>query len=506
MTFARAFNREDGSALLFVAIGLPILLVVFAIVVDVGGWYFHKRALQNQVDAAAFAGSQLWGACFKSTATSPAWLPMQQEAQLYDGETGFAHNYNPQVGGTLKGPLGVAFNSTTFPLAQPPSVGPDDTPSSPCALTTTSDGKAHYIFDVKATEQNVPLIFGSAALGITGPSIHATARTDLKQVESLSGMLPIGVSDPSPKWMYAQFVDEDNGDSALTGWIPLCKIGSPGCAGATGTGNELWTSQTTTPVSMPSTSKNIGVRLKFVWGGPSATLACGSGALVDCYDNVPSQTASNGLVHIRAYQTGVSGVHLENVWMLAGTCTDGYFAADTCDAGVQAEVDLGDHPIHIRNWTNNNCDTGCAQVWATVDGNGNYPLSPPATLPASGLGRMTWTLASGATLPGTGPHQIRLRWQWQQTARQLERQPLQQTRTRTPARSPPATSTAATRCNVRGWRTTASAPVLSRGSRSGRTPSLPAPTRSRRAAHRTWACSCGTRASRRSSPTRRARL
>jgi hypothetical protein len=409
----RLLRRDEGSALMFVAIGLPVMIVVFTIVVDVGDWYVHKRALQNEADAAVLSGSQVWGACFKTAGTSPAWLPMKQEAQNYDGETGFAHDYNPQVGGSLKGTLGVAFNSTTFPLAQPPNVGADDTPADPCALTTLADGKQHYVFDVKSTEQNVPLIFSGAFLGLNGPTLHATARTELDQVKSLSGLLPIGVSDPSPKWMLAQFVDEDNGDAGLTGWIPLCKIGTPGCVGTPGVGNELWSSETTTPVTFPSTTKNVGVRLKFIWSGSDSTLACGSGALVECYDNVPSETQSNGLEHIRVWPTGLSGVHLTDVKMDPGSCTDGYFAAGPCDAGVAATVDLGNHPVST-NW-GATCATGCAQVWATVDGgNTKYQLNPMSSFPLSGLA--LWELPSGVTLPSTGPHSIAMGWQWKQSS------------------------------------------------------------------------------------------
>lgn len=402
---------------MFIAIGLPVLFLVFAIVVDVGQWYVHKKALQNDADAAVFAGSQLWGSCFKTATTTPAWLPMQQEAQNYDGETGLAHNYNPQVGGTLKGTFGVAFDSTTFPLAQPPNQGPDDTPSDSCALTTLSDGKQHYIFDVKATEQNVPLIFGGAAFGINGPTLHATARTELDQVQSLNGLLPIGVTDPSPKYMLAQFVDEDASDTPITGWIPLCRIGAPGCSGTPGGGSELWSTLTTTPVSMPATSKNVGVRLKFIWAGTDNTLPCDAGSLVQCYDNVPSNIQSDGLTHIRLYPSGATGVHLNNVWMLAGSCANAYFTVSTtnsCGPGVQAEVDLGNHPVKMV-WNKNSCDTGCAQVWATVDGT-KYQLNPPSSLPANGLGLMTWTLPAGATVTGTGPHPVTMGWQWQQTS------------------------------------------------------------------------------------------
>jgi hypothetical protein len=412
------FRRDEGSALAFVMVGLPVLIIVFAIVVDGGQWFVHKRDLQNQVDAATFAGSQLWGSCFKSTTTNPPWLPMQQEAQNYDGEApgaGHPNNYNPQLAGALApANYGVLFNSQTFPISQPSNVsGPDDTPSSPCTLTTLSDGKQHYIFDVKATQQKVPYIFSGAFFGINGPDIHATARTELDQVQSLNGLLPIGVSDPSPKYMQAQFVDEDNSDQPISGWIDLCKSGTSGC-GAAASGAEVWKTLTPATVTFPSTTKNVGVRIKFIWSGTDNTLACGSGQLVDCYDNVPSQTTSNGLVHIRVIPTGVTGLHVEDVVMNSGGCTDGYFAAGTCDAGISAKVDMGDpvlHPI-TSHWANS-CPTGCAQVFATIDGAGQYPLDFTAATPLTGV---QWWSGTGLTLPTTGPHDIGLSWKWQQTS------------------------------------------------------------------------------------------
>jgi hypothetical protein len=384
-----ALRREDGSALMLVAIGLPVLLVVFAIVVDVGNWYVHRRALQNQVDAAVLAGSQLWGSCFKTAPTNPAWLPMQQEAETYDGQSGFAHDYNPQVGGSLKGPLGVAFNSTTFPLSQPPNVGPDDTPSDPCTPVTLADGRQHYVFDAKATEQNVPLVIGGSSLGLTGPSIHATARTELRQVESLSGLLPIGVQDPSPEYMYAQFVDENAG-TALTGWLPLCKGGSPGCPAGSGSGQQLWTTPATTPVQIASA--NVGVRLKYVWAGSDSNPSCGSTALVDCFD----AGSPNGLVHIRGWSTSAAAPDVHNAWLEPGTCApDAYFASAPCSGGITAEVDLGTAP------------TASSKVWATVDGaNQKYQLALQSTSGTVG----TWTLAQGLPFTGPGPHTVALFW------------------------------------------------------------------------------------------------
>jgi hypothetical protein len=220
--------------------------------------------------------------------------------------------------------------------------------------------------------------------------------------------------------MQGQFVDEENGDQPISGWIDLCKSGTSGC-GAAGSGKETWKTLTPTSVTFPSTTKNVGLRIKFIWSGSDPTLACGSGQLVDCYDNVPSQTTSNGLVHIRVYPSGVTGLHVDEVNLLNGSCTDGYFAAGTCDVGVAAHIDFGDTVLHpIKSAWANNCPTGCAQPFATVDGAGHYPLTLDPTeppIPATGLtGIHWWQLGSGATLATTGPHDIRLGWEWQQTS------------------------------------------------------------------------------------------
>jgi len=43
------FRRDEGSALAFVMVGLPVLIIVFAIVVDGGQWFFHKRDRKSVV-------------------------------------------------------------------------------------------------------------------------------------------------------------------------------------------------------------------------------------------------------------------------------------------------------------------------------------------------------------------------------------------------------------------------------------------------------------------------
>ena len=46
---------ERGQVIVLGAVMIPVLLLLAALVIDVGNWYTHKRQLQNRADAAAFA-------------------------------------------------------------------------------------------------------------------------------------------------------------------------------------------------------------------------------------------------------------------------------------------------------------------------------------------------------------------------------------------------------------------------------------------------------------------
>ena len=372
----RNLRGDRGSVLIFVAVGVPALLAAFAVVVDVGNLFVHKRSLQNEVDAAALAGGGAWGSCFNGGGKTALYA----EAAKYAGGV-----YNPQAGGALKGTLGVLFNSTTFPPDPPPDLAPDDTTPDPCTATS-----GRYVFDVKATEKDVPLILGGL-VPATKPDLHATARVELRQVLALHGLLPLGVPDVRPNFVFAQFVNEVSGGTPITSWIELTKSGVVG-------GNQFWTLPTaSTPVAI--SSPDIGVRLRLV-GGTDKTAACGQD-LVDCYE----AGSANGLVHIRGWSTG-GATSVRNAWLLSGTCLpDSYFATTICSGGVQAEVDLGAlHPLAGAGVT--------VAVTASVDGSGKIPLAKGATSGSF----TTWNLNQGLPFGSTGPHTIGLAWTWQQTS------------------------------------------------------------------------------------------
>ena len=53
---SRVRDNERGQVIVLAAVMIPVMLLLTALVVDVGNWYTHKRQLQNRADAGALAG------------------------------------------------------------------------------------------------------------------------------------------------------------------------------------------------------------------------------------------------------------------------------------------------------------------------------------------------------------------------------------------------------------------------------------------------------------------
>jgi len=365
--------REDGGIVVFVALLIPFVMLFLSLSVDIGNWWVHKRHLQTQVDAAALAGGALLGQCFGDPVA--ANTAIQNEATRFGGGSG--STYNGQVGGANKGAITLLYQSKTYAAG---SVAPDDTETqSPCETP-------NLMFDVKASEAGLPLIFDIPGLSDV-TAINAHARVQLKQVEVQDGMLPIAVPDLRFTYVFATFVNEVTG--ASLGTVQLTKGGTSGA-------NQLW--NTATPISISIPSAHVGVRLRLV-GGSDPTAACGT-LYTECYDT----DSTNGVVHIRGYGTGAAPA-ARNVWLLPGSCApDAYFATADCSAGIQAEVDLGAlYPLTGSGVT--------ADVWASVDGTGHYSLTPGGT-----AGLVTWTSTTGLPIAVSGPHTVELNWDWKKTS------------------------------------------------------------------------------------------
>ena len=68
----RRLGRERGGVLVIVAIFMAAAIGIATFVIDAGHWFEHKRHLQAQVDAGAFAGATTFNGCFGASAADRA--------------------------------------------------------------------------------------------------------------------------------------------------------------------------------------------------------------------------------------------------------------------------------------------------------------------------------------------------------------------------------------------------------------------------------------------------
>jgi hypothetical protein len=307
-----------------VVIWLPVLLLFFMFVVDVGNWYMHKRHLQMQADAGALAG----GGVFRFPCVD---TPIVDETRKYAGDPNVSGPYNLQVKPTNQANVHALVNSTTF--WNKGGVDFNDG-GQPCATK---------FVDVKMTEADLPWFMNLNVV----PAINAHARVSILQKNGGAGGLPIGVPDSNPVAAAAIFVNEVNGSvigtQSLTTTQPVT---------ANGESLTLWTGNA---VSIPIASAHTGVVVALSglagWT-PSGTLSqiCNQ-VLVQCYDGGDAGPWS-GLSHIQGYQTTGTGSPtvpiLRDVTFYNIGCNDDsapYFLVHSgCSVGVKAKIDFGSNP------------------------------------------------------------------------------------------------------------------------------------------------------------------
>jgi hypothetical protein len=369
---------ERGGVMVLVAVGLPVLLILVAFVVDVSNWFEHKRHLQLQADAGVLAAAQeVRFAC--------------DDAAITDTATRFSGTqWNPQVGATPPSRIFRRLNSKTFygqaTTGKPDT--PDDTiEAPPCDAS---------MIDLKLTETELPMFFPSfgGLLDDVVPFINAQARVSFLRLDSTAGAMPVGVPDVNPKAARAWFVNESTG--VVLGSTPLTQVG-------TSNGLAVWDNAAAPlPVKFDTGDRDVGVVVA-LGGGASTT--CGD-PLVECFDAGATKLASGlpgkGIVHVRGWSAAGSGAQpgdpiARGVSLLPGTCADPYFssATATCQFGVKAFVDFGvADPI---------AGVG-ATVTAKVSGT-TYPLTYSAATGA-------WSVDSAIPLAtGSGPVDVTLDWE-----------------------------------------------------------------------------------------------
>ena len=381
---------------MMVVVWLPVIILFGMLVFEVGNWFEHKRHLQMQADAGAFAGGGLFNACFGDTST--ANLAIENEARKYAGDPTQAIRFNVQVGGANQGTVTARINRKTFQVGGPP---PDDTvEDAPCAAK---------MIDVKMTEADLPWFFQFAFVR----AVNAHARVEIKQKETTAGALPVGVPDNNPVAGAAIFVDESTG--AVLAIQSLTK-------GTTATLNGVTLAQWSSagsPVNIASSRTGVVIALSGIaaWSPTGTLSAICNQVLVECYDGA-STGPWTGIDFIHGYSTAGTGTAaapiVRDVSLYNQSCADSsgpYFLLHAgCSVGVRAKIDFGTGANNPENLpasggvravvkvdpANTGCPTsganpkGCVMHYVTsgpnagyfvTDGSNGYPIMAADGLP-----------------------------------------------------------------------------------------------------------------------------
>ena len=273
---------------------LPLILLMGVITVDVGNWWVHKRHLQTQVDAAAFAAGPEFVGCFSDDQT-PANAAIASRALAYAGDTlrpGVPSSGAPSSTTNLQvqepSDVRAVLNANRYWATGDPTDGStlDNTLGTPCA---------EKFLDVKATDDEAPLLWGLIPF-TASPKTHA--RIEIRDLRSARGMLPWAVPEIDPKAVIALFVNEDTG--AVFDYQELMANDNP-----TLPWSEWSTSVGQEQIVLDANRDNTGVVILISKNDPSpgtgGTLAaiCGQDpGLVACYGGA---SPTSGLSFIHGY-------------------------------------------------------------------------------------------------------------------------------------------------------------------------------------------------------------
>ncbi len=196
----RTLREERGGILALSAIVIPVFLLLTALVLDVGRWYTHKRALQNRADAGALAAGVEYLSQLPNCATSPgpAAAAIVSAARRYAGAGpgGYNESVNDQSRITVK------INATS---PTDSDAGDGGTPCEPHA-----DGGVWT--DVLVREANIGTVAGT--FGLSLPSITARARVELNQITGLTRGQPfVTETGDTIDCVWAEFVRARDGSS-----------------------------------------------------------------------------------------------------------------------------------------------------------------------------------------------------------------------------------------------------------------------------------------------------
>jgi hypothetical protein len=332
---------ERGAILPIAGAALVVLLVLAALVVDIANWYEHGKTLQTRADAAVLAAGQKYA--FPCEASTNALI--ETTAREYIGSHMSHASPSPTPGSLVTAPynnlitttspsdVDVVFNS----LAYFQDGGSDwSDRSDPNNIVTGKPCSREYL-DAKITERNIGGFFGRFAGLSFLPSLSRKARVQLFEVESIEGVLPVGVKAFDARSGAVLFVDQGNPDGVPAAKKYLAKDSTSPKANDF-PGFVRWTNETdpdladtldvspatTIPIDGDGVGAVIAISSRPACGlngvvppcfsltvdpnGDSVTTAheiCNQGDTT-CFDRTvagtpPTQTVRTGLAHVAAY-------------------------------------------------------------------------------------------------------------------------------------------------------------------------------------------------------------
>lgn len=366
-------RSENGVMLVLFALLVPLVLIIGSVVVSTGSWYTHGKHLQTKVDAAAFAGGGSWAfpcaADIDANIESFARQYVGQHTKA-DGTPYSATTYNPQVGKVQGDKIHVVLNGPDY---YDGDTNPN--PSEPPLVGSVCNAK--YL-DVKATEQDSPLLWGWLPFS---PDIKKKARIEIQEVDGLTGLLPIAMRAPEPVSAAAVFYSETSAQKTILGVKYFVKNGgifgippnlqgwstfntedsstwaSFAPAGATGVVVAVsFRGACNTNLPNPNTKIRTSPAPCFEdQGFTTVNQLCNQGAtlqIVDCSyatGGWPSVSTQSGLHFIRGYPTGNVGQgrpEIRSAWLENLDCpANGYFSAtpgsSPCNVKLVVKIDVG---------------------------------------------------------------------------------------------------------------------------------------------------------------------
>jgi hypothetical protein len=391
-------RHERGQVVVFMALFLPVILALGAVVVSVGNWYVLKRHLQTQVDAAALAGGPAFTGCGQDPVlTNPK---IAQQALTYAGDTlrdPSPFNLQLQESGDTR----VVLNSSSYWSQGDPTDGSthDWTSGTPCDTR---------FLDVKATDDRLPLLFRWIPLF---PSPKTRAKIEVSRVDITNGLRPLAVPEVDMEQVAVLFVNENgaaNDPGAIRGKSFLVEDLTPP-SGLEGL--SVWAQDGITPVALNG-NENFGVIVVASKNPVSSPISL-TGTISQICNQNPVQTRcyaggtlTSGISFIHAYSTtgtGTAGAPLVRDVSLGGGCPDDLSApyfnlTGGCPIGITATIDFGMSASRMVNAPNHPTAPGiCAQVTASPGGALQWVGTSPEGWSVWGNGTFTPAETSGAT-------------------------------------------------------------------------------------------------------------